>query len=117
MSILKGVKDEISVKVTAEIDSDNGTTIRVPFVIRSRKPMQDERKAVLKRIADGEIEDDALVADYLLDWSNLKGADGSDVAYNEANLQEVLQAPEYRSAVVGGIVSAIVGKAALAKNS
>jgi len=116
MGILKGVKDRIDVKVTANVDTDAGRTIKVPFIITSKKPMQDERKAILKAIEAGEVEDEVVVREYLLGWKGLVGSDGDEVPFNDESLHEVLQAPEYLRAVVKGIILAIAGKEALAKN-
>jgi hypothetical protein len=117
MGIFKGVKDQIEIKVVANIDADNGRTIKVPFVITSRKPDWDERKSALKRIDDGDMLDEELVADFLKGWHSLEVADGNQVEYNEENLAELMSWTEYRQALVSGIMKAILGKEALAKNS
>lgn len=116
MSILKGVKDRIDVKVTAEVNSDNGRTIKVPFVITAKKPQFDERRDVVTTIDEGNMKDEDLVSQYLLGWHGLQGADGSEIPYNEETLAEVMAATEYRKALIQGIMTAIVGKDALAKN-
>jgi len=116
MSILKGVRDRIDVKVIANVDTDHGKTLKVPFVITSKKPTQEERKAVMGAIKDGVIDDEALLREYLLGWHSLPGADGADVPFSDEAVQEVLQSPEYLQAVVTGILTAIAGKEALTKN-
>lgn len=135
MTILKGVKSQIDVKVIANIDSDNGRTINVPFIVTSKKPNTEEKKETLRKIGENrsilEAEeagvaapdgcerytDDEFIADYLIGWKGLTGEDGSTVEYNPENLAIVLDAPEYKGALVGGLWKALVGKDALAKNS
>jgi len=39
MALLKGLKDRIDVKVTAEVMGDMGRKIKVPFVITLKKPI------------------------------------------------------------------------------
>lgn len=116
MIILKGVKDRIDVKVTAEVNSDNGRTIKVPFLITAKKPNFDERREVLQKVNDEVLLDEDLVAEYLHGWSGLRGADDAEVMYNEDTLAAVMAAPEYRAALVRGLITAIVGKEALEKN-
>jgi len=116
MALLKGVKDRIDVKVTANVDGDMGRTIKVPFVITAKKPPQSERKQALKLMSGGDMDDEAIIREYLLGWHGLQGADGSDVPYSEESLQAIIEAPEYLRAVVQGILTAIAGKEALAKN-
>lgn len=116
MSILKGVKEQIDVKVIAECNSDVGRTIKVPFVITARKPKQAERKEILRQINEGEVEDETVIQSYLLDWKELRGEDGNLIDYSDDVLEEVLQAPEYVAAIVRGIMEAIVGKSAISKN-
>lgn len=116
MSILKGVKDKIDVKVTAEVESDNGKIIQVPFIITSKKPDFEGRKAFGTALDDGGMKDEELVSEFLLGWHELRGADGQEIEYNEDTLSEVMAATEYRRAVVNGILRAVIGKDALAKN-
>jgi len=117
MGILKGVHDSIQVKVEAVVNLDNGRTQKVPFVIKSKKPLHDEQVAILSDIDTGKVSDDELIRDYLQGWHGLQGADGQEVPYDDDSLAEVMQAPEYRKAVIEGIMQAIIGKAALEKNS
>lgn len=116
MNILKGVKDKIDVKVVAEVDADQGKTIKVPFTITSRKPNFDERRDAVAKVRDGDMLDEDLVAQYLLGWKGLMGGDNEQIEYNEETLAAVMDAPEYRAALVRGIMTAIVGKEALQKN-
>lgn len=117
MTILKGVKDRIDVKVTANIDTDNGRTIKVPFVVTAKKPSFDERKDVAQKIDRGELLDEDLVAEYLLGWHGLKDQNDSEIDFNAETLGDLMAATEYRAALVRGLLTAILGKEAMAKNS
>lgn len=116
MGILKGVKEQIDVKVTANLDSDNGRTIQVPFVITAKVPKFDERKETLTRANEDAITDEELCNRYLIGWHSLQGADGEEVKFCDEALAEVMQEVPYRKAVVEGIMTAILGKEALRKN-
>lgn len=125
MAILKGVKDKIDVKVTAEVASDNGRTINVPFVTTFRKLTAEEvdqaRELITVEKDDhGKITKDAADVDvimdsYLLDWSNVPTETGEPFPYNPDNLAEMLEAPEYRDALYRGFYEATFGKVALKK--
>lgn len=117
MNILKGVRESIQVKIVAEVNTDNGLTTRVPFVIKSRKPNHDEQVEVIQKVEAGTMSDDQLIDSFLEGWHGLQGEGGVEVPYNPDNLEHVRQAPEYRSAVIAGLMEAIVGKVALEKNS
>lgn len=117
MALLKGVKDQIDIKVTANVDGDLGRTIPVSFIITVRKPKQSERKEIIPQIRDGQIDDETVIKTYLVGWRDLVGADGAQVPFNDETLAEVMDAPEYLRAVIQGIVTAIQGKELMAKNS
>lgn len=116
MILLKGVKDSIDIKVTANIDTDNGRTLKVPFIITAKKPTTKEQRDIGNALRDDRMTDDQLIAEFLMGWKGLQGADGNDVPFNDETLEMVLDAPEYRAAIQRGIKEALLGKEALAKN-
>jgi len=123
--ILKGVKDKIDVKVTAEIETDNGRTIQVPFMATFKK-LNSEDRALARLRFFGENDDDDnvikealstedLMDEYLLGWSNVPTETGEPFEYTPENLAEMLSAPEYADALYRGAYCAAFGKAALKK--
>lgn len=114
--LLKGAKSEIDVKVTAEVEIDNGKTMRVPFVCRYRKLPVNEARDLLERVASEGIGDEDLMRDHLVDWKGLEDADGDTVEFNADNLETVMQVREYRQAIVGGFMQVLMGRKALEKN-
>jgi len=113
MAILKGVKQEINVRVTAVIPQDLGATIKVPFVVTYRKLKHKERKEALEQIESGELGDFELLEKYVVGWSQLKGADGQDVEFSPEMLEEVADEPEYLQAIIQGFFTAQLGRAAV----
>jgi hypothetical protein len=127
MIILKGIKDRIDVKVTAEIDSDCGATVRVPFVVTYKKPTKDEAIELVERLNNkydesGElvrekITDEELAQEYILDWRELPDANGEKIPFTNENLLLLVDAREYNAALTSGLQQVIFGrKAVLAKN-
>jgi len=125
MAVLKGVKDKIDVKVTAEIEMDNGRSMNVPFVTTFRKLTAEEvdqaRELITVEKDDhGNITKDAIGVEvimdtYLLGWSNVPTETGEPFPYTPDNLAEMLTAPEYRDALYRGFYEATFGKVALKK--
>lgn len=118
MAILKGVKSQIDVKITAEIDADNGRTIQVPFLATYRKPPVSETRELLEKInsPDG-VMDEELIDQYLLGWQNVPTETGEPFPFTAENVAAMLEVREYRAALVKGLLSVVLGKAALQKNS
>ena len=115
--ILKGMKSQIDVKVTAEVDSDLGRTIPVTFVATFRKPPVSETREVLEQVQSAEgVDDESLMDRFLLGWKELRGEDGSDIPYTPEALAAVMDSREYRTALVRGLMSVLIGRRALEKN-
>lgn len=117
MAILKGVKDRIDIKITAQVEVDNDGIVSVPFVATYRKPKFSEAKEVLLRVHSEEVDDRELMDTYLLGWKGLQAEDGSEVEFTPENLTDVLESREYRKALASGLMSVLMGKDALIKNS
>lgn len=127
MAILKGVKDRIDVKVTAEVEGDNGTTIKVPFVVTYKKPPESVAKQLKKSLypgvdADGiplesDVTDHELMEEYLLGWSKVPTSTGEEFEFTPENVEAMLEAREYRLALVRGFLSVLLGRDAIRKNS
>ena len=119
--ILKGIKDQIDVKVTAEIDGDCGTSINVPFIVTYKKPTKSESIELIKRITgDGaeKITDEELVGEYVLGWRELPDQNGEPIPFTPENLQLLTDTREYSSAIATGFQQVLFGrKAVIAKNS
>lgn len=124
--VLKGIREEIRVPVTAEIYAD-GKVQKVRFTAiykrkshKENKQVFDElqqRASVIAQIRMGELSedqelpgmsDDELLDAYLAGWE-LKGADGEDIEFSKEALAEVADVPEYRSALVVGLMECLTG--------
>jgi hypothetical protein len=101
---LKGVKGEVIVKVTVKIRGDGGREIRVPFNAKFKRLKVDELKAVGERISSNEINDKQLMQEMLLGWSDLKGADDSDIPFCDEAFEEVMSWKEYSDALVNAFL-------------
>lgn len=117
MHILKGVKDEITIKATARIRQDEGRHIDVPFKLRCKRPSSAEVKEVMEESRAGTLDDEATIRAYVLSW-DMPGADGDTVEFNDDNLAIALDHPDYRQAMMNALIELFFGKEALrAKNS
>jgi len=117
MANLKGVKDQIDVKITAELEVDNGRIVPVPFVGTYRKPPVSEIQKTMEKInTDQGVDDAELMDQYLLGWKGLKGEDGGEIEYSQETLAQLLEVREYRKALSKGLMAVLLGKDALRKN-
>jgi hypothetical protein len=117
MSILKGVKGQIDVKVTAEFDSASGS-VRVPFVAvyRRRSAVElGDLSETLKRQNIAEYVD--LIRDCVVGWRNLEGNDGSSLPFSTEALDEMVNVPEYLTALIEGLGEAIGNRKALSRKN
>ena len=128
MNILKGVKSEIDVKVTAEVRADTGRVIKVPFIARYKKLSVTESEELMDSAPDGwedqkdffkkqnKFQVDAIKAN-LLGWREVPTETGEAFDFTDENVDAMLEVPEYKLALWDGLLYAIRGKQALAKNS
>ena len=118
MLVLKGVKSELDVKIAVEVDSDLGRTTQVKFIARFRKPGITEAKTLMDRLSSDEgVDEQTLMQEYLLGWRDVVDDSGEPVEFSEENVNAMLEAREYRSALSSALLSVVLGKQALAKNS
>jgi hypothetical protein len=118
MAFLKGAKDEITVQLTVEVDGDLGKKIRVPFKATYKKLKVQEARDVVEKCTNGSMTDEDVVEQYLVNWSELKGADDNEVEFNPDNVYTAMQVREYRSALVDGFMRVQFGRQSVnGKNS
>lgn len=117
--ILKGVKDRLDVKVTANVQQGLGKFVAVTFVATYLRPPASEVKEIIRQMNDRSAEpvaDDDLLARFLVGWRNLTDEQGDDIPFTPDNLAHVLDVMEYRVALVDGMTQVVFGKGALVKN-
>lgn len=130
MGVLRGVKDRIDVKVTAELEVDNNKVDNQTFVVTYKKPTTEEVKELESRLLGerdpdepGEylvdpVTDEELAEEMILDWKGVPTTDGSEFEFNSENLSEMLSSREYRDALAYGLRQVIFGReSVMAKNS
>jgi hypothetical protein len=115
--LLKGVKDEIEVRITAVCEMDNGGEERVTFHARYRKHSVADAGAILQAVSDGEETDETLMAKNLLGWRGLKGADGQEVPFTPEHVDIAMQAREYRTALVNGFMEVLLGRETMSRKN
>jgi hypothetical protein len=118
MSLLKGVRSEIDVKIEVPVGDDSGS---VCFVATYRKMTQTQRQQWREKTAERlrtfpEKHDQAEhVREWLLGWRDLKGPTGEEVEFSPENLDVALDAVEYCEALYSGFLDMVNGTA-LTKN-
>ncbi len=116
MAILKGKKDQIAVKVVAELDGDLGKTIRVPFIAVYKKLTAEEARAVQERLVGG-LSDEDLVREHLIEWRDMPGENGETVEFSAEALDEAMTMFGYLRALVNGYMEAQFGKEVLRRKN
>lgn len=117
MALLKGVKDEVEVRITAQIEIDNGNTLPVTWRAKYRKPSVSEAADIVRSLENGELTDEDVMDKCLLGWRDLKGEGGEDVPYSPEALEAAMQSREYRTALVRGCLEVLLGREALARKN
>ena len=110
MSIFKGAKDQIALKVTAQMMQDYGKVLKVPFVAVYKKLSPSEAKAVMERVQAEEIGDTEVVTEHLIEWRDMPGAEGADLDFSPEALAEALETDGYRRALVEGFMEVQFGR-------
>jgi len=106
MSILKGVKDEIPVHVTAKIYTGLGKSVSVRFKPVFRKLKRDELQEITRDVESQVLTDGELIREHLLGWSGLKGHEDQEVPFSDEALDEMLGEIGYVRALVEGFMEA-----------
>jgi hypothetical protein len=116
MALIRGVKDEITMQLTAELEADNGKTEPLRFEAVLQNLDYDAAQAVLREIAnrdtDGEPSDETLVRRYLR-GGKIPGADGGTLPLDGEVLDEALRVREIRAALVEGMITMLLGRKAM----
>lgn len=128
--ILKGIKSELEVKVTAEVLTGSGRPTKIPFLVTYKKngvkatekvmakepeiprTVQDRpeyTRAVIKFQQD-------VLREHVLGWREVPTETGEPFEFNAENLDAMLDATEYLNALWDGFLSVSSGREALAKN-
>lgn len=105
MSILKGVQSEVTVNVKAEITGDYGKKIMVPFKARYRRYTIHEAKELMDRVKTDDLDDETLINEVLLGWSDLRGNNNETVEFCPEALSEAMSVMGYRKALVEGFIN------------
>lgn len=116
--ILRGLQDEITVSVTAEIYGQ-----KIPFSVTYKRRGYDDAMEVLNKIKAESREDSPgepylveILREDVLRWEKLQG-DGGEVEFTPANFDQALQVYAYRMALFQGWNAAQLNrKSANAKN-
>lgn len=117
--VLKGVKNEITLQVTANVMDDMGKETPVKFKLTFKRIADRKKvKEVVDSVANGENDDLSVIREYLLGWSGIEFDDGTPVEFNDENLEMVMTDRDYARAIVDGFGKVQLGyKALQAKNS
>ena len=117
MSILKGVKDQIDVKVTAEFDSASGST-RVPFVAVYKRRSATELGELAETLRGQNLHEYVdLIRESAVGWRNLEASDGSSLPFSTEALDEMVNVPEYLTALIEGLGEAVGNRKALTRKN
>lgn len=117
MSILKGVKDQIDVKITAEFDSASGN-VRVPFIAIYKRMSAAELMEVSEVLRRQDLTEYVeLIKGCVVGWRNLEGNDGSTLAFSNEALDEMANTPEYLTALIEGLGEAVGNRKAISRKN
>jgi len=111
MKLLKGMKDEISVKVEAKLDDNYGKKEVVPVNLTFKK-INDvaELKALVDKIREEKLDEVEALSKYLIKW-DLEYDDGSSVPLDPDTIAAVYAIGPYRTALSSGFLRAQYGYA------
>ena len=113
MSLLKGVKNEITVNVVAIFEGDLSKKIKVPFVATYKRLDVSDAKKVMSDVTEGVLSDDDIINSYLVTFSELSDANGDRLEYSTDIVAEMLEHSGYRQALIKGFMQAQFGKEAV----
>ena len=117
MKVLKGIKDEISVKVDVTVMGNYGKEESFPLTLTYKKHNNiDEVRQQLDDLKEGNLDELKLVCDALVSW-DVTYDDGQPVPLDPETLAAVWQLAPYRNALAFGYMQVQFNtKSVLAKN-
>jgi hypothetical protein len=111
MKLLKGMKDEISVKVEAQLDDNYGKKETVGINLTFKKINNvNELQTILENIRAGSLDEVDALGKYLVKW-DLEYADGEAVPLDPDTISAVYAIGPYRTALSSGFLRAQYGYA------
>ncbi len=103
MSILKGVEDQIEIKVEAVFDTAKGI-VKAPFTAIYKRRNVVELEAMSATLRRQQMEEYAsLIRESVVGWRCLEGKNGEVISYSDETLNEMVTIPEYLAALIQGM--------------
>lgn len=102
--------------IHVEIPLDMGKTEKQSFVMEFRRLSVSETKDLIAEAQDRNVTDEEMIKRYAVSWSGLAGEDGEEIAFNNANLEMVMDVSYMRKAIMQAFVEDVFGKEAARKN-
>lgn len=116
--VLKGIKNEITLKVTVHAMDDLGMETPVDIHLTFKK-IHDPKKVqeIITAAENGETDDLTVMRDYLIGWHGVEFEDNEPVPFDDEHLEMVMSVREYKDAIVDGFTQVQLGYSNLkAKN-
>ena len=109
--------NSIKEKVIIREPRDLGRSKQCDIVVEFKKPSVSEAKQILEDSSNGEINDDQVLHDNIMNVEGLLDEDGAKITYSTDILPELLEMEYVRRPLIKKFMEVIVGREALkAKN-
>lgn len=113
--ILKGVKEQIDVKVEAYVRGDCGQVTTVPFVMTFKRMTSSQRKVWREEVNDIMAHNPAgfdkarYIKEWAAGWKKIPTTTGEELPFDEEHLDMVCEEIDYLEAMYRGFLDMVNG--------
>ena len=117
MSFIVKTISSIKEKVAIEVPTDLGKTKRSEIVVEFKKLPVSEAKQLLESSSSGELNDDDVLSENIVNIEGLLDEDKNKIEYNTSILSELLEMEFVRRPLITKFMEVTVGREALKRKN
>lgn len=103
-------------EISVDVPLDLGKSERQKFVMELKRLSVSDTKSLIAEATERTLDDLDMIKRYCVGWSGLVDSDGSELDYNSANLEMILDIPYIRKGIMDAFLEDVFGKEAVRKN-
>ncbi|GIX17698.1 MAG: hypothetical protein KatS3mg119_1884 [Rhodothalassiaceae bacterium] len=104
--------DAVWMPVDVSLPDETGRRRTHRFHVRLRRVGRAEFRSIADRLTTGELDDDGLLHEVVLDWRDVQDADGGALAFSRDALDRLIDIPEVVPALIQAWFAAHSGEGA-----
>lgn len=102
--------------ISVNVPLDMGKSEKQTFNMEFRRLSVTETKELVEEAQSAGVSDEDMIKRYAVGWDGIKDEDGNDLDFTAKNLEELMDIPYVRKAIMQAFVEDVFGKESVRKN-